>query len=369
MQMRWGVRCGKSKTMSRTTSSTRCIQLSREQLKRVLDRLAGTPKSPDKDFSFRTHSCVIRLGIASEDDTLSLEVPTRRLGRESLTFLLDREVGVGSPCEVELVDSDNQAAHIPGTISDCNVVESDLYDVRVTFSLAIETSRFFGDTSRLNVLLVEDNKLFIALATTMLSDMDVDVTVASNGYEAIEKAGEQASDLILSDIEMPEMDGLEAVRRLRESGYAGRITAVSGRNGTDVKLECAKAGFDSYLSKPIQVSALQQQIACLREEPLYSSLAGDAGLSSILREFLMTIPERMRACENAMQERESDRLIDLCQELYCEAGSIGFEPIAQAANKMVAQVTAGTDCKSMGGVLTELMAWCRRARAHANGHA
>lgn len=110
----------------------------------------------------------------------------------------------------------------------------------------IDTFDFTG----LNVLLVEDNSVNLLLASTILSKQGVAVDQASNGKAAVDKAKANNYDLIFMDIQMPEMNGIEATAVLRESGCITPIIALTASNSEHEKLACKQAGMDDFLTKP-----------------------------------------------------------------------------------------------------------------------
>jgi CheY-like chemotaxis protein len=102
-----------------------------------------------------------------------------------------------------------------------------------------------------NILLAEDCRMVHRLLGRYLHVAGAEVVVVENGAQAVEVAGQQPFDLILMDIEMPEMNGLEATRKLREQGLGIPIIAVTGHEGAEFRRAAAAAGFDDVLTKPI----------------------------------------------------------------------------------------------------------------------
>src|SRR6187397_810913 len=86
--------------------------------------------------------------------------------------------------------------------------------------------------------------------------------LASNGIEAIESVERQTYDLILMDVQMPEMDGLEASRRINErwSGDRPRIVAMTANAMQGDRDMCLAAGMDDYITKPIRVERLVEAL-------------------------------------------------------------------------------------------------------------
>jgi signal transduction histidine kinase/DNA-binding response OmpR family regulator/putative methionine-R-sulfoxide reductase with GAF domain len=113
----------------------------------------------------------------------------------------------------------------------------------------------------LRILVAEDNVVNQKLALRLLSQMGYRADVASNGIEAIEAVSRQTYDLILMDVQMPEMDGLEASRRLNQLPQRPRIVAMTANAMQGDREACLAAGMDDYVTKPIRVEAL---VAALR---------------------------------------------------------------------------------------------------------
>ncbi len=111
----------------------------------------------------------------------------------------------------------------------------------------------------LNVLLVEDNVVNQKLAVTLLKRWGHRVTVAENGAVALEQWSSQKFDVILMDMMMPVMDGLEATRRIRdlETDSHIPIVAMTANAMESDRKRCMAAGMDDYLAKPIKAQELQ----------------------------------------------------------------------------------------------------------------
>jgi CheY-like chemotaxis protein/HPt (histidine-containing phosphotransfer) domain-containing protein len=112
----------------------------------------------------------------------------------------------------------------------------------------------------LRLLLAEDNAVNQKLALRLLQQMGYRADVAANGLEAIAAVERQPYDVILMDVQMPEMDGLEAtrqiVRRWPGRGARPRIIAMTANAMPGDREMCLAAGMDDYLTKPIRVEAL-----------------------------------------------------------------------------------------------------------------
>ncbi len=129
----------------------------------------------------------------------------------------------------------------------------------------------------LRILLAEDNVVNQKLALRLLQQMGYRADVASNGVEAIECIERQTYDVVLMDVQMPEMDGLEASRRIVAkwpvAALRPRIVAMTANAMQGDREACLAAGMDDYVTKPIRVDALVQALL----ESKVQAAARDAG--------------------------------------------------------------------------------------------
>ena len=115
----------------------------------------------------------------------------------------------------------------------------------------------------LRILLAEDNVVNQKLAMRLLQQMGYRADLASNGAEAIECVERQTYDVILMDVQMPEMDGLEASRRITGKwppDKRPRIIAMTANAMQGDREACLAAGMDDYVTKPIRVDALVEAL-------------------------------------------------------------------------------------------------------------
>jgi len=115
----------------------------------------------------------------------------------------------------------------------------------------------------LRILLAEDNAVNQKLALRILQQMGYRADVASNGLEAVESVGRQPYDVVLMDVQMPEMDGLEAARRICAQWQAARrprIIAMTANAMQGDREQCLEAGMDDYITKPIRVEHLVEAL-------------------------------------------------------------------------------------------------------------
>jgi CheY-like chemotaxis protein len=116
----------------------------------------------------------------------------------------------------------------------------------------------------LRVLLAEDNQVNQRVACAMLRKRGHHVTVANNGREAVDAVARETFDVVLMDVQMPEMNGFEATHSLRErergTGSRLPILAMTAHAMTGDRERCLAAGMDGYVTKPITYAALVAEL-------------------------------------------------------------------------------------------------------------
>ncbi len=123
-----------------------------------------------------------------------------------------------------------------------------------------KTVKIQGELSGIHILLVDDSEDNRMLAAHVLTKKGASIVEANNGSEAIRLALENTFSVVLMDIQMPVMDGLEATKRLRAEKYKVPIIALTAHAMAEERDRCLKAGADAHLSKPFQFDELSQLI-------------------------------------------------------------------------------------------------------------
>jgi signal transduction histidine kinase/CheY-like chemotaxis protein len=119
----------------------------------------------------------------------------------------------------------------------------------------------FAEQYPLRILVAEDNPVNQKIAGKILSKLGYQSVLAGNGKEVMEMVGQESFDIILMDVQMPEMDGLEATRMIRTClDTQPVIIALTANAMQGDRDECMQAGMDDYMSKPIQLPELLQQL-------------------------------------------------------------------------------------------------------------
>jgi CheY-like chemotaxis protein len=189
----------------------------------------------------------------------------------------------------------------------------------------------------------EDNLINRAVATGILEKAGHVLVHAANGREAVEAFSDGAFDLILMDVQMPEMDGFEATRRIREleeaTGGHIKIAAMTAHAMAGDRERCLAAGMDDYVSKPLRKDDLLRTVDGARvignrlepgtrflynREELLSQCDGDeelmAELVSIFRD---NTPQILRAVGEAVKKGDAPALATQAHKLLSSLGVFG----------------------------------------------
>lgn len=124
---------------------------------------------------------------------------------------------------------------------------------------AVESIFMPADVQQHTVLVVEDNDINAQIASELLSQAGLAVRMASNGMAAVDEVRAGGVDLVIMDVQMPVMDGLEATRRIRDLGYSPEslpILAMTAHADAASRMDGKNVGMNDYLTKPVDPAAL-----------------------------------------------------------------------------------------------------------------
>ncbi len=196
--------------------------------------------------------------------------------------------------------------------------------------------------TNLRILLAEDNPINQMVALRLLDSLGYRADVVENGLEAVEAVQRRAYDIVLMDIMMPVMDGLEATRRIRQAKLASppRIIAVTANALASDRQRCLEAGMDEHLAKPLRAEVLAQALrrfgsAAIPEDAAAPTAAptpaGDGALNyDTLRELRASLGEDDTEFFRGLVEDFLTDAADLLAQLR-EATDAGDAPTARRA--------------------------------------
>lgn len=210
------------------------------------------------------------------------------------------------------------------------------------------------DISHLRILLADDSAAGQAVATAMLKKAGCEhITIANNGAEAVEAVATTPYDLVLMDMMMPEVDGLEATRQIRELPGPEHLIPIIALTANAIKTEqqrCLQAGMNDYLTKPIEKQNLlativrwtqkdkpnhaQPRVALSLNETTLAEFVEDVpaeAIQTIIDIFIKEINERQHAIVQAAQAKDFDRLQQEAHGLKGNAAAFGIQELQQLA--------------------------------------
>lgn len=247
---------------------------------------------------------------------------------------------------------------------------------------------------RLNILLAEDNLVNQKLATRLLEKRNHLVTVVANGKEALAALEQGRFDLVLMDVQMAEMDGLEATAILRKqekgTGRHQPVVAMTALAMNGDKERCIAAGMDGYLSKPIRPQELDEVLdsyvsLCeapavaakdvsafgnsIQVEQLLDRLDDDRMLlAELVDVFRAEYPGNLRAAQEAIDTQNAHGLRSTGHTLKGALANLSamdasalaaeLEAIGKSANFALAQATLDQLTDDLGDVLRALDGLC-----------
>lgn len=195
---------------------------------------------------------------------------SKKFGGTGLGLALSRKLARLLGGEIEFVESaPGQGSHFRMLVRDHSGAPDAGRDE--ASALGRENSSDLGELRGRRMLIVDDSEDNQLLIKTVLERYGARIDLANDGFEGIEKGGRGDYDLILMDYQMPQCDGLEATRRLRQMGVTTPIVALTANAMKHERENALKAGCDDYHSKPIQWDELVGTIQRLISSPKNSA--------------------------------------------------------------------------------------------------
>ena len=214
------------------------------------------------------------------------------------------------------------------------------------------------------VLIVEDNPVNQALAEMQLLEMGYRVHTAGNGKEAISAVDRISFDMVLMDIQMPELDGIETTRRIRQlelkSGRHLKIVAVTANAVSGDRERCLAAGMDDYIAKPFQRADLERVLegraleasknaTAVDFEVLKDLLAKTNGrmVRRLVETFASTLVRAVGIAKSTAETRDFDRLRFQCHQMKASSFSLGARQLAKLCADLEASIEGRHDSEDV----------------------
>jgi len=243
---------------------------------------------------------------------------------------------------------------------EADVTDQEIIDEDELLKKDVRIQDFFNNRKP-RVLLVDDNVVNRQVAGEILRKSGCVVDLAVNGQDSIEKAKSKVYDAIFMDIQMPDMDGITATKKIKSLGIKdlAPVVAMTAYSMKEDKERFIKAGMDDYISKPIKANELLKKIRELikMEEPLNTNevkkdavqeekiineeivnqlknYGGEDMVLNVFKDFEQESYEQIESCFASLPGKDYDNMLVNLHTLKGNAGTLGVERIAKLAVKI-----------------------------------
>ena len=234
------------------------------------------------------------------------------------------------------------------------------------------------ETIKGKVLLAEDGRDNQRFIMSMLRKAGLDVVLAENGRIAVERAITEQFDLILMDMQMPEMDGYAATSYLRGRGLTLPIIALTAHAMSEDRAKCINSGCTDYLTKPIDRKLFVETIgrhlkaatdvttpdAGAAPPQLISAFAFDPDMADVLPEFIGNLSGEVAALRSLFEAKNLPELQNTVHQLKGAGGSYGYQELTEAASAAESTLKSGQSIESIAVQVEMLISLIRRVRGY-----
>ena len=237
-------------------------------------------------------------------------------------------------------------------------------EIRLRMSDTETTEHTAWDFPDCKLLVIDDAAENRELLSLVLADLGLETDTAENGAIGVEMSGKQHYDVILSDIQMPVMDGYEAVAAMRKNGIKQPVIALTANAMKGYEETILQAGFSHYMTKPIDIDGLTKLLAKLlggtpkapgeveasaavgtpatdnsnadqsANQPIYSRLGGSEKLGPVVEKFINKLNSQLPVIEKAVTEKDYTEIAALAHWLKGSGGTVGFDELRDPAKAL-----------------------------------
>ena len=221
--------------------------------------------------------------------------------------------------------------------------------VRTAAEAPAKVEANLADTLPLNILVAEDNTVNQKVVQQLLAHLGYRPDVVASGIEVLDALERQNYDVILMDVQMPDMDGLEATRRLkaRFDKAAPRVIAMTASALFGDREKCLAAGMDAYISKPVELQHIRAALTAIAMVPQASAAEPGAGMDD--GEIPVIDPRRIAQLLE-LQDDEQPALVAGIIEMFCADSPQHLASLAAAIRDENHEAVAGTAHRFLSGI-------------------
>src|SRR3954462_4595185 len=204
----------------------------------------------------------------------------------------------------------------------------------------------------LKLLIVDDHPVNLAMLQRQLKVLGLEADTATSGREALQKWRRERHALVITDLQMPEMDGYAVARAIRaeQGGAKPKVVAFTANTHREALNQCTEAGMDGYLTKPTELGTLREKLArwlgadagvraaprkdVIDRDRILQLVGSTAGVATVLASFEGGARRDIVALERAVQEKDGATVRSIAHRIRGSALNLGAERLAAAAGRV-----------------------------------
>jgi len=310
-------------------------------------------------------------------------VCARNLSAGGMSFVHGGFLHTGSELRITLPAVGENQQVVLGKVVMCRHLAGSLHEVGVQFHEKIDPFQFL-DPQRakpdgpsehrpaqllaIELLCVDESEADRLLIEHHLRGSGAHLVTASHLGAALDRVKRQPFDVVLCSLDCSDKPGIEAIKALRQAGFAGPIIALTAENEPSDAGANTLAGVVETLVKPIERDPLLDALnrvapaSGVGAEPIYSQLSDDPSAIGLLENYLQEVSQLIGQMNYAMGRSDFAQVRSICQRLKGTGSAYGFAPVSESARSAVQALDAARSVDSAQEQLKRLESLCRRLR-------
>ena len=284
---------------------------------------------------------------------------TRHFGGTGLGLTISRNLAERLGGELSCQSEQGEGTQFKLTLATGKLYDNEMYHSFRDFERLDNSSAATEElTLQGRVLLAEDSPDIRELVLLYIGETGVDVEAVENGQQAVELAMEQDFDLILMDMQMPIMDGRDAIRWLRKTGNQIPIIALTANAMKEDVRQYMELGASGFLPKPIdknQFKSMLGQYLPMSTHKAKRNVHND--IADLVEKFKRSLPDSIQQIKQALQSDDAEQLSFVAHTLKGLGGSFGYPEITRIA-KILETNAKDYDMEQARRVAGELIHYC-----------